>query len=102
MNSPRSNGPKLSKLSLLNPSTILNNAIRAVPAVKFALGVAGIAAAVALVAGLTDYRVAVFGVVLMFGFMTVLVVFSTLARTPGGLGTLALVLAWAFGACQRF
>jgi len=43
-----------------------------VPAVKFALGVAGVAAVVAIVGGFEDYRVAVFGTTIMFGLMFVL------------------------------
>ena len=84
--------------SFFSPSVILKNAIEAVPAVKYASGVAGIAAAVALVAGLiTNYKIAVFGIILMLGLMTVLVVFSSLAQAaPGDIRILALLLAWAF------
>lgn len=72
--------------------------IRAVPAVRYAMGVAAIGAAVALVAGVVrDYRVAVFGVLLMFILMVVLVVFSSLAKTASKeLRPLALMLAYAF------
>lgn len=81
----------------LTPLGILRNAIKAVPAVKFALGVAGIAAAVALIAGLiTDLRVAVFGIIIMFGLMAVLVVFSNLVRIASrDLKLSAKLLAWA-------
>jgi hypothetical protein len=61
--------------------SLLNEARRAVPAVKFALGVAGIAAAVALVVGIIKSpAVAVFGTIIMLGLMFVLLVFSSIAR----------------------
>lgn len=60
---------------------ILKEAQKAVPAVKFALGVAGVAAAVALVFGLIkNPYVAVFGTVIMLGLMFILLVFSSIAR----------------------
>ena len=47
-------------------ASFLKEAIRAVPAVKYAMGVGGVAAVVAIVAGLKiDYRVAVFGTVIL-------------------------------------
>jgi hypothetical protein len=77
---------------------IIKSAIEAVPAVRYALGVAGIGAAVALVAGFAkDFKVAVFGIIIMFVLMTVLVVFSRfVVIAAGGVQLLALVLAWAF------
>lgn len=80
------------------PIEILRAAIRAVPAIKYALGVAGIAAAVAIVAGFTiGYKVAVLGTVIMLGFMFCLVLFSSFAQY-GAASTrpLALTLAWTF------
>jgi hypothetical protein len=59
------------------PASILKQAIRAVPAVRYALGVAGIIAVIAIVKGYgLDFRVAIFGTVIMFVLMTVLVVFA--------------------------
>lgn len=63
----------LQSASPVTALSILKEAIKAVPAVRFALGVAGIAAAVAIVYGLiSDLRVAVLGPILMFGLMIVL------------------------------
>jgi hypothetical protein len=77
---------------------LLREAISAVPAVRYALGVAGIAAAVTIVAGFsTDYRVAVFGTVIMLGLMFGLVSFSWFAtNSPASIKPLALTLAWTF------
>jgi hypothetical protein len=77
---------------------LLREAISAVPAVRYALGVAGIAATVSIVAGLsTDYRVAFFGTVIMLGLMFGLVSFSWFAtNSPATIKPLALTLAWVF------
>jgi hypothetical protein len=81
-----------------SPLTILREATRAVPAVKYALGVAGIAAAVAIIAGFhLDYKVAVLGTILMFGLMFCLVVFSWFAsHAADSIKPLALFLSWTF------
>lgn len=61
--------------------SLVKEAIKAVPAVKFALGIAGVAAAVALIAGMfTNLWVAIFGTIIMLGLMCVLLVFSSIAR----------------------
>lgn len=72
--------------------------MKAVPAVKYALGVAGVAAAVAIIEGFkVDYKVAVLGTVIMFGLMFVLVIFSDFSRTSKpSLKPLSLTLAWTF------
>ena len=68
---------------IFSPSVILKNAIEGFLLLSYASGVAGIAAAVALVAGLiTNYKIAVFGIILMLGLMTVLVVFSLVSLGP--------------------
>jgi tetratricopeptide (TPR) repeat protein len=62
-----------------NPLRILNDAVKRVPALKYALCVAGIAAAAAIVkAFLSDPRVAVFSIIVMLILMTVLVIFAKL------------------------
>lgn len=82
----------------MEPITILREAVKAVPAIKYALGVAGIAAAVALVVGwLKDPKLAIFGPVVMLGLMFILVVFAWFAKHGGSdVRPLALILAWAF------
>lgn len=83
----------------ISPYGLLRQATKTVPAVKYAIGVAGVAAVLAIVAGWKiDYRVAVFGVLIIFIFMFLLLMFSSLA-TPRGKRRLeipALFLAWSF------
>ncbi|GEM_PF-5691563 len=84
---------------MLSPLGILREAVKAVPAVRYALGVAGIAAVIAVVAGLKiDLRVAAFGTPIIIGLMYVLLTFSSLAgqRSKRSLRLPALVMAWAF------
>lgn len=61
-----------------NPSTppsVLKQAINAVPAVKYALGVGGIISVIAIVRGFRiDFRVALLGAVVMLVLMAVLLV----------------------------
>jgi hypothetical protein len=77
-------------------SDILNKAIKAVPAVKYALGIAGIVAGIAIVASMhTSYTLAAFGTVIMLILMTVLVVFARVTKTINiGMQTPALVFTW--------
>jgi hypothetical protein len=67
--------------SINTPTGMLQAAIKAVPAVKHALGIGGIIAVIAIVAGgfKLDWSIAVFGAIVMFLLMTVLVIFSRLA-----------------------
>lgn len=90
--------PKISGLAWLSPAKILKEAIRAVPAVKYALGVAGIAAVIAIIAGFKiNYKVTVLGIIIMFLLMFLLVIFSAFARSATkSLRNLGLTLAWSF------
>lgn len=77
---------------------VLDDAISAVPSVKYALGVAGIAAAVAIVYLLIQNAVAALvGIIVMFALMVVLFVFATMASTlpPADVRPLGLVLLWS-------
>jgi hypothetical protein len=66
----------------MDPFKLLQEAIKAVPALRFALGVAGMAAVVAIVLGFgLNSQAAVFGVVLVLGLMFILVLFSQYAGT---------------------
>ncbi len=78
--------------------SILKNAQKSVPAVKYAAGISGVAAVVAIVAGFQiDYRIAVFGTIIVLGLMFVLVIFSVLAAQAGSaIVTLSLFSAWSF------
>jgi CHAT domain-containing protein len=79
------------------PIWILNQAIQAVPAVKFALGIAGIAAAIAIIKTLvTDLSVAVFGSVVMIFLMSTLFLFAQATRIASKqLKHVLLVFIWA-------
>jgi hypothetical protein len=76
---------------------VLNTAIRAVPSVKFARGVAGIAAAAAVTIGFFwgNMAVAFTSVLLMFPFMVLLLVFSAATKLGRKLEAPALFLTWA-------
>jgi hypothetical protein len=88
-NSPLSSQP-------IGPIAILNQAINRVPALKYALGLAGIAAAIAIIRTLvTDLRLAAFGIVVMVVLMTVLFVFAKLSAIgPREVRLPALALMW--------
>ena len=82
----------------MQPLTVLQEAIRAVPAVRYALGVAGIVAVVALVRAFRlDFKVAIFGTITTLAFMVALVVFAKLTTTAKKhfLGPV-LIMMWAF------
>jgi len=83
----------------MDPLKILRDAIAAVPAVKYALGIAGIAAVVAIVLGLRlSPQVAVFGTLVVLGLMFILVVFSKYAGQASVAGFLgpAKLLVWFY------
>lgn len=95
---PRSDRP-ISDESLpqiISPSNTLNQAIKKLPALKYALGLAGIAAALAIIKTLvTDLRLAVFGMVVMLVLMTVLFVFAKLtAASAKEIRLPAIALMW--------
>jgi tetratricopeptide (TPR) repeat protein len=85
------------------PLNLLREAIVAVPAVKYALGVTGIVAAIAIIKGLivdshiTDWRVVLMVPVAMLILMTAVVVFSRLTTTaPKHFFIPAMVLMYCF------
>jgi hypothetical protein len=80
-----------------DPLRILKQAIKAVPAVRFALGVLGVAAAASLVrAYFSSAREAVYATVTMLALMALLWVFVQLVRiSPKSLKYPALTLTWA-------
>ena len=82
----------------MEPIRVLREAIRAVPALKFALAVAGLGAVVAIVLGFQlKPAVAVFGVLIVLGLMFLIVVFSGYAAADPArsLGP-ATVLVWFY------
>jgi len=80
----------------LGPYEVLKAAIKAVPAVKYALAVGGIVAVIAIVAGWRiDFRIAVLGVVVMLVLMTAVVVFAHLAKESASVFRApAIVFMW--------
>ena len=82
----------------LSPWTILQKAIKAVPSLKYALGVLGIVSAIAIIRSFgIDFRIAVFGTITMVVLMTALVVFAALTKvTSPQVSLAALVLMWSF------
>src|SRR5688572_24345054 len=78
------------------PIVVLREAVKAVPAVKYALGVGGIAATVAIVAafGLSS-RAAILGTIVTLILMGVLVIFARASALAGPqLQVPALVFTW--------
>jgi hypothetical protein len=84
--------------SYLAPYRILREATQAVPAVRYALGVAGIIAVVAIVSAFgIGYRVAFVGALLTLVLMVALVVFAKLTTTaPRHFLMPVQVLMWSF------
>ncbi|HEX4954509.1 MAG TPA: hypothetical protein VF017_14045 [Thermoanaerobaculia bacterium] len=80
----------------MTPSTAIHQAVRAVPAVKWALGVGGLIAAIAIVfSWRIDARVAIFGTIVMLVLMTVLVIFARLTTLPARhIALPAIVFTW--------
>jgi hypothetical protein len=77
------------------PFGLLTAAIRAVPAVKWALGVAGVAAALALSTSfIGSMSAALLGSLAMVGLMTLLVIFAAMSRLGPLVKAPALVLTW--------
>jgi len=81
---------------MITPLSILRESIKAVPAVKYALGLAGLASVIAIIRSLNvDYRVAVIGTVVMLLLMTSLVIFARLSSlTSPDFRLPALVFTW--------
>jgi beta-glucosidase-like glycosyl hydrolase len=83
----------------LSPIKVLKDAQDSVPAVRWAKGVAGVVAVVAIISGFEiDFKFAIFGTIIVFGFMFVLITFSALDSTRNNrtLILLASFAAWAF------
>jgi hypothetical protein len=81
---------------LPSPPSLLKQAIKAVPAVKWALGVGGIIALIAIVSSFgIGFKVAILGSVVMFVLMAMLVVFGSLAgQKSSSFHMPALVFTW--------
>jgi hypothetical protein len=81
---------------------LLSEAVKKVPSVRYALGVAGIGAAAAIVYGAFqwDSKTAVFGTAIMIGFMVVLLVFASLTGTKSNnIRYAGFVLMWVMVVC---
>ena len=90
--------PENSGKGSLNPVTILKDAIRAVPAMKYALAVLGLVAVVAIVSlWRVKYDVAIWGAVIILGLMVPVLVFAKLTKVaPKYFLGPARTLMWAF------
>ena len=88
------------RVAASSPLSLLREAIVAVPSVKYALGVVGIAAALSIVLGLiSDVRIAAIGVPLSVFFMVILLVFQKLSVLENDhFKYPALMLVWVFPA----
>lgn len=84
-------------MSFINPVTVINLARAKVPAVNYALGLAGIAAAAAIIIAMLGYSKASLVIVAVVGIGAVLLyAFSQLINSGGGGAVLAgSVLMWA-------
>jgi len=85
-------------LSLLStsPLNIYREAVKAVPQIRWGLGVVGIIALIAIVSSLKiSSRVAVFGFLIMLLAMVLLVIFAALTKASGALKVAAIILIFA-------
>src|SRR5262245_30430797 len=82
----------------LSPLKVLRESIKAVPAIKYALGVAGIISVIAIVKAYNvDFRIAVVGTLIMLILMTVLLVFARLsAAADKSFRYPMLFMLWSF------
>jgi hypothetical protein len=78
------------------PTNVLSKAIRAVPAVKYAIGVTGLIASIAIVASMhISYSLAALGTVVMLVLMTSLLVFARITTASQAIMHVpALVFTW--------
>lgn len=85
------------RLLTTSPINVFQEAIKAVPSLKWALAVLGIVAAIAI--GLTfqvSLRVAVIGTLIMLVLMVAVVIFATLTKSTGPLRIAAAIMTFAF------
>lgn len=87
-----------SGLAALNPLAILRESVQLVPAMRYALAVLGLIAVVAIAAAWRiDFKVAVFGALIIFGLMIPVLVFARMTTLPAGRFVApAMVLMWVF------
>ncbi len=85
-------------LVVLTPWTIFQAALKAVPALKFALAVLGLVSVLVIVKGFgIDFNIAVFGTIILLVLMVALVVFAALTGVKSPQVRLAaLVMMWSF------
>jgi hypothetical protein len=85
------------KLLTTSPINVLNEAVRAVPALKYVLGVLGIVAAIAIARGfVSSARVAVIGTLIVLVLMVAVVIFAALTRATGALRIAATIMMFSF------
>ena len=85
------------KLLTTSPVNVLNEAIKAVPALKYVLGVLGVVAAIAIARTfVSSARVAVIGFLIVLVLMVAVVIFAALTRATGALRIAATIMMFAF------
>jgi hypothetical protein len=82
--------------NLSSPAAVLKQAIKAVPAVKYALGIGGIVGVIAIISSFKiGLQVALLGTIVMLVLMTVLVLFAHLTtHKTSGIHFAALTFTW--------
>lgn len=67
----------------MSPFQILKEAIKKNPSMKYALGVVGIAAAIAIINGfgIQDAKLPVITILILFGLMILLLIFSSISKS---------------------
>jgi hypothetical protein len=80
----------------MNPFNILQEAIKAVPSLKYALAVTGIFAVIAIISSFSvDYRIAIFGIFVIIILMIIMVIFARISAAPSRTYAVpALVMTW--------
>lgn len=81
-----------------SPLNIFREAMKAVPQLKFGLGIIGLIALIVFAGSYlkVSFRVAVIGVLIMIILMVLLVIFAALTKASGALRVAAIIMMFAF------
>lgn len=82
----------------LNLFKIIKEGTKAIPATKYAIGIAGLVATVALIVSFNiDIRIAIWGTLILIGLMILLVIFAKLSKTASVEFKLPVrIIMWSF------
>ncbi|MDM8542252.1 hypothetical protein QUF90_14315 [Desulfococcaceae bacterium HSG9] len=79
----------------IDPIKILRDSIKLVPSLKYALGIAGIVSVLSIISALkVDYKIALFGTIIMLVLMVLLVIFAKLSTLENEIKKPAVVFLW--------